>query len=111
MLAEDAVVVSLMLITLRLIDRSALTSRNTLLSLDNIPNNFDPSRMQSALSNSSASAPSTTHLERMSCPTCGKMIADTMATSCINGSSTDLGWDHCLPSFPVPWFLLPLSTA
>lgn len=60
--------------------------QNMSLSLDNIPNNFDPSRLQRTVSNSSASAPSTSHLEYMSCPTCGKTITDTITMSRINGS-------------------------
>ncbi|KAG9312444.1 HAMP TYPE histidine kinase [Chiua virens] len=59
------------------------------LSLDNIPNNIDPSKMQRTLSNSSASAPSTSHGERMPCPTCGKIITDSLTMSRINNSSFD----------------------
>jgi osomolarity two-component system sensor histidine kinase NIK1 len=35
---------------------------------------------------SSASAPSTTHIEHVACPTCGKAITDTLTMSRINGS-------------------------
>jgi hypothetical protein len=82
-------VASLMLIALRLVDRSVLASRISMSSsLNNIPNNFDPSKVQRTFSNSSVSAPSATHLERMPCPkaTCGKTITDTMTTGRINGS-------------------------
>ena len=60
--------------------------QNMSLSLDNIPNNFNPSKVERTFSNLSVSAPSTTHLECMPCPTCDKTIADTMAVSRINGS-------------------------
>ena len=86
MLAEDATVGATNVG--RVPSARPISSRvqNMSLSLDNIPNNFDPSRLQRTLSNSSASAPSTSHVECMSCPTCGKVITDTITMSRINGS-------------------------
>lgn len=85
MLAEDAMV------GVADVDRPPtrpINSRvqNMSLSLDNIPPNFDPSKLQRTCSNSSASAPSTSHLEHMSCPTCGKVITDTLTMSRITSS-------------------------
>ena len=86
MLAEDATV------GVADVDRAPSTRpissrvQNMSLSLDNIPNNFDVSKLSRTFSNSSASAPSTSHLEHMSCPTCGKVITDTITMSRINGS-------------------------
>lgn len=85
MLAEDAMV------GVADVDRAPtrpISSRvqNMSLSLDNIPNNFDPSKIQRTSSSSSTSAPPTSHIEHMSCPTCGKIITDTMTMSRINGS-------------------------
>jgi osomolarity two-component system sensor histidine kinase NIK1 len=72
------------------VDRTArpISSRvqNMSLSLDNIPNNFDPSKLQRTYSNGSNSAPSTSHIDSMTCPTCGKTITDTMTLSRINGA-------------------------
>jgi osomolarity two-component system, sensor histidine kinase NIK1 len=61
--------------------------QNMSLSLDNIPNNFDPLRLQRSHSGSSStSAPPTSHVEHMACPTCGKTITDTMTMSRITSS-------------------------
>jgi osomolarity two-component system sensor histidine kinase NIK1 len=86
MLAEDATVG--VADVDRAPSRRPISSRvqNMSLSLDDIPINFDPSTLQRTFSNSSVSAPSTTHLECMSCPTCGKAITDTMTMSRINSS-------------------------
>lgn len=86
MLAEDATVGAADVD--RVPSARPISSRvqNMSLSLDNIPNNFDPSKLHRTFSNSSASAPSTSHLEHMSCPTCGKVITDTITMSRINGS-------------------------
>lgn len=62
--------------------------QNMSLSLDSIPNNFDLSKLQRTFSNSPASAPSTSHVEHMSCPTCGKVITDSVTMSRINSSFT-----------------------
>ncbi|KAG6379634.1 hypothetical protein JVT61DRAFT_10152 [Boletus reticuloceps] len=86
MIAEDAMV------DVADVDRSPSTRpissrvQNMSLSPDNIPNNVDFSKLQRTFSNSSASAPSTSHLEHMSCPTCGKVITDSMTMSRINSS-------------------------
>ncbi|KAG6333867.1 hypothetical protein ID866_5222 [Astraeus odoratus] len=57
------------------------------LSLDNIPNTIDPSKIQRSFSNgSSSSAPTTSCVDHMICPTCGKPITDTMTMSRINSS-------------------------
>ncbi|KAG6372485.1 hypothetical protein JVT61DRAFT_7588 [Boletus reticuloceps] len=61
-------------------------AQNMSLSLDNIPNDVDFSKLQRTFSNSSASATSTSHLEHISCPTCGKVITDSTTMSRINSN-------------------------
>jgi len=77
--------------------------QNMSLSFDNIPGNFDSSKLQRTFSNSSASAPPTSHLECMSCPTCGKMITDTITMSRINSSfnGTSSGSPLVVPPGPL----------
>ncbi|KAI9566571.1 hypothetical protein HD554DRAFT_1096674 [Boletus coccyginus] len=77
--------------------------QNMSLSFDNIPNNFDSSKLQRTCSNSSTSAPSTSHLECMPCPTCGKTITDTMTISRINDifSGTSSGSPLVVPPGPL----------
>ncbi|KIK44484.1 hypothetical protein CY34DRAFT_618288, partial [Suillus luteus UH-Slu-Lm8-n1] len=49
------------------------------LSLDGLPNHIDAATLlRSFASGSSTSAPSTSHIEHMACPTCGKVITDTL---------------------------------
>lgn len=57
------------------------------LSLDNIPTTFDPFKLQRSTSNgSSCSAPTTSYMDHMVCPTCGKPITDTMTMSRVNST-------------------------
>ncbi|KAJ8594201.1 hypothetical protein M405DRAFT_809539 [Rhizopogon salebrosus TDB-379] len=52
---------------------------------------------------SSASAPSTSHIEHIACPTCGKAITDTLTMSRLNGSFTgsDSGSPLVVPPGPL----------
>ncbi|KAG1856985.1 hypothetical protein DFJ58DRAFT_783872 [Suillus subalutaceus] len=57
------------------------------LSLDELPAHIDAATLLRSFSNgSSASAPPTSHIEHMACPTCGKVITDTLTMSRINSS-------------------------
>lgn len=57
------------------------------LSLDGLPNHIDAATLlRSFASGSSTSAPPTSHIEHMACPTCGKVITDTLTMSRINSS-------------------------
>lgn len=57
------------------------------LSLDGLPAHVDAATLLRSISNgNSASAPPTSHLEHMACPTCGKVITDTLTMSRINSS-------------------------
>lgn len=85
MLAEDATV------GVADVDRAPSTRpissrvQNMSLSLDDIPQDIDFSKLQRTISNSSTSAPSTSHVEHVFCPTCGKMVPDS-TMSRIHGS-------------------------
>ncbi|KAG1824138.1 hypothetical protein EV424DRAFT_1606045 [Suillus variegatus] len=60
------------------------------LSLDGLPSHIDAATLlRSFSSGSSSSAPPTSHIEHMACPTCGKAITDTLMMSRINSSSFD----------------------
>ncbi|KAG2083298.1 uncharacterized protein F5147DRAFT_175424 [Suillus discolor] len=60
------------------------------LSLDGLPSHIDAVTLLRSFSNgSSSSAPPTSHIEHMACPTCGKAITDTLMMSRINSSSFD----------------------
>ena len=56
------------------------------LSLDGIPTDVDAATLLRSFQNGTASAPSTSHLEHIGCPTCGKAITDTLTMSRINSS-------------------------
>ncbi|KIJ62480.1 hypothetical protein HYDPIDRAFT_114607 [Hydnomerulius pinastri MD-312] len=61
--------------------------QNMTLSLDNIPTNIDPTKLQRTYSSgSSSSAPPTPHHDHVMCPACGKTITDTVTMNRINGS-------------------------
>jgi len=57
------------------------------LSLDGIPSQIDAAALLRSFNNgSSASAPSTSHVDHVACPTCGKAITDTLTMSRINNN-------------------------
>ncbi|KAG0694624.1 hypothetical protein DFH29DRAFT_959340 [Suillus ampliporus] len=57
------------------------------LSLDGIPTHIDAATLPRSFNNgNSTSAPSTSHIEHMACPTCGKPITDTLTISRINST-------------------------
>ncbi|KAG2144423.1 HAMP TYPE histidine kinase [Suillus bovinus] len=57
------------------------------LSLDGLPSHIDAATFLRTFTNgSSNSAPPTSHIEHMACPTCGKAITDTLMMSRINSS-------------------------
>lgn len=63
------------------------SARAMSLSLDGIPSHIDAATLfRSFNDGSSVSAPPTTHIDHVSCPTCGKAITDTLTMSRINGS-------------------------